>query len=214
MSAPATGREVVVVDLGMGNLRSVARALQRAGAAPRITADPDAVARAARLVVPGQGHFRDCGAALARGLGEAVRGFVATGRPYLGICLGMQALFATSEEAPGTRGLGLVPGSVRRFGRALRDPRTGERLKVPHVGWSEVRSAHPLLVDAGSWFYFVHSYRCEPDDPRLVAATSDHGGPFCAALAWQNVFAVQFHPEKSGEAGHSLLVRFLRGQWT
>lgn len=211
-------REVVVVDLGMGNLRSVARALERAGAAPRISDDADAIARAERLVVPGQGQFRDCARGLASGLGDAVRAFVATGRPYLGICLGMQALFETSEEAPGERGLGLFGGDVKRFPRDLRDARTGERLKVPHMGWAEIAlpgaAPHPLLAGERRWFYFVHSFVCVPEDPGVIAATADHGGPFCAAVARDNVFACQFHPEKSGAAGHEMLVRYVEGAWS
>lgn len=211
-------REVVVVDLGMGNLRSVARALERAGASTRIADDAGVIARAERLVVPGQGHFRDCARALASGIGDAIRAFVATGRPYLGICLGMQALFATSEEAPGEPGLGLLPGAVRRFPRDLRDPSTGERSKVPHVGWAEIALAgaipHPLLVGASRWFYFVHSYVCVPAEADLIVASADHGGPFCAAIARDNVFACQFHPEKSGAAGHEMLVRYVEGAWS
>lgn len=211
-------REVVILDVGMGNMRSVARALERAGASPRITGDADAVAKAERLVVPGQGQFRDCASALSggSGLGEAVRAFVASGRPYLGICLGMQALFASSEEAPGCAGLAVFGGEVRRFARDLRDPASQVPLKVPHMGWSEIRTtrAHSMLAGDDRWFYFVHSYVCVPDDASLVAATADHGGDFCAAIARENVFACQFHPEKSGAAGHALIERFLEGAWS
>lgn len=212
-------REVVVVDMGMGNLRSVARALERAGAsAVRVTSDPEAIAGAPRLVVPGQGQFRECAAALAGGIGEAVRALVASGRPYLGICLGMQALFASSEEAPGCAGLGLFAGEVRRLGGDLVDRASGPRLKVPHMGWSELElraPVHPLFGSGGErWFYFVHSYVCVPADDAVVAATADHGGPFCAAVARENVFACQFHPEKSGSAGHALLARFVEGAWS
>jgi glutamine amidotransferase len=142
-----------------------------------------------------------------------VRAFVDKGAPYLGICLGMQALFASSEEAPGCAGLGLFAGSVRRFPRDLRDPRSGERLKVPHMGWSEVSGDHPALAGQ-RWFYFVHSYCCVPEDPAVIAGTCDHGGPFCAAVARDNVLAVQFHPEKSGASGHALLARFLEARWS
>lgn len=211
-------REVVILDLGMGNLRSVARALERAGASARITADAESVATAPRLVVPGQGQFRDCARALSApsGLGDAVRAFVASGRPYLGICLGMQALFGSSEEAPGCAGLSLFGGEVLRFAKDLRDHSTGERLKVPHMGWSEIQvtRAHPLLEGRDRWFYFVHSYVCVPGDPSVIAATADHGGDFCAAVARENVFACQFHPEKSGAAGHALLERYVEGAWS
>ena len=205
-------RSVAILDLGMGNLRSVARALERVGAAPSVVREPEALGTVERLVVPGQGHFGDCARALDGALGDAVRAFVATGRPYLGICLGMQALFASSEEAPGMAGLGLFQGTVRRFETHLHDPRTGERLKVPHMGWSEIDPAQPTF--ARSWFYFVHSYVCVPDDPSLVAARCEHGGAFCAAVARDNVVAVQFHPEKSGADGHALLAAYLEGRWS
>lgn len=207
-------RSVTIVDLGMGNLRSVARALERAGARAEIVRDPIAIERAERLVVPGQGQFRDCARALGGELGDAVRAFLGSGRPYLGICLGMQALFASSEEAPGEAGLGHFAGTVRRFARDLRDPATGERLKVPHMGWSEIEPLHPIFGGRRGWFYFVHSYACVPADPSVIAARADYGGPFCAAVARDNVLAVQFHPEKSGAEGHSLLSRYLEGRWS
>ncbi len=198
---------VLVVDTGMGNVRSVLRALERAGATPEHSRDPDRIARAERIVVPGQGHFADCARAFDGALGESVKAFLASGRPYLGICLGMQILFDSSEEAPGLPGLGVFGGHVQRFSSDLRAP-SGERLKVPHMGWSEVTSAHPLLKDLG-WLYFVHSFHSVPDDPSVVAATGDYGGPFCAAVARDNVFACQFHPEKSQHAGAALLSRFV-----
>jgi imidazole glycerol-phosphate synthase subunit HisH len=200
-------RSVLVVDTGMGNVRSVLRALERAGASPDHSRDPDRIAAAERLVVPGQGHFADCARAFDGGLGESVRAFLASGRPYLGICLGMQILFDASDEAPGMRGLGVFGGHVRRFASDLRDA-SGERLKVPHMGWSEVTSTHPFLAGA-PWLYFVHSFHCVPSDPAIVAATADYGGPFCAAVARDNVFACQFHPEKSQHAGAALLSRFV-----
>lgn len=204
--ASAAGR-VLVVDTGMGNVRSVLRALERAGASPEHTKDPERIASAERLVVPGQGHFQDCARAFQGELGGAVRAFLSTGRPYLGICLGMQILFESSEEAPGALGLGVFPGVVRRFGHDMRSP-NGERLKVPHMGWSEVTSAHPFLPGS-PWLYFVHSYHVVPSDASLVAATAVYGGTFCAAIARENVFACQFHPEKSQHAGAALLSRFV-----
>lgn len=199
----------VVVDLGLGNLHSVVQALRRAGAGDaRASADPETLRRADRVVVPGQGAFRDCAAAMATGLGEALREVIARGTPYLGLCLGMQVLFERSEEAPGAAGLGLFEGSVERFADDLRDPATGERLKVPHMGWNVVEGRHPYLPERG-WFYFVHSYRCVPRDASLVAGTADYGGAFCAAIARDNVFACQFHPEKSHMEGERLLERFL-----
>ena len=208
-----SSRPVVVLDLGMGNLRSVARALDRAGGRSQVSDDPDVIARAERLVMPGQGQFRDCALALAGARGDAVRAFLATGRPYLGICLGMQALFGSSEEAPGTVGLGVVPGEVRRFSRGLRDPATSARLKVPHMGWNQVEGRHPAWR-GGGWFYFVHSFHCVPSEDGWSAGTSDHGGAFCAAVARDNMLACQFHPEKSGADGLALLSGFLEARWS
>jgi len=207
--------DVLVVDLGLGNLRSVLRALERAGARPELSADPDRVVGAARLVVPGQGAFGDCAVALGRGLGEAIARAIARGTPYFGICLGMQLLFETSEEAPGARGLGLVAGRVVRFESGTRDPETDEVLKVPHMGWNEVRAEHPLLP-ARAYFYFVHSYHCVPDAAARawVVGTATYGVELCAAVARDNVLACQFHPEKSQEDGHRLLCRFVEGRWS
>jgi glutamine amidotransferase len=206
MSAP----QVVLVDLGLGNIRSVARALERAGARVTVSGEPGVLRDASRLVVPGQGAFRDCAAALAGERGEVLRARIAAGVPYLGICLGMQALFARSEEAPGAAGLGVFAGEVVRFASGLVDAETGARLKVPHIGWNEVRGAHPLVPER-AWFYFVHSYHCVPADASLVVGAADYGGDFCAAIARDNVFACQFHPEKSQDEGAALLGRFLAG---
>jgi len=205
-------KRVLLVDTSMGNLRSVARALDRAGAEVTLSADPEAVRGADRVVVPGQGHFRDCAKALAGGLGEALRAHVDAGRPYLGICLGMQILFERSEEAEDVAGLGLFPGAVRRFADDLVDT-DGRALKVPHMGWNVVRGAHPLL-DPEAWLYFVHSYHCAPADPSLTVGTAEYGAPFCAAIAKDNVFACQFHPEKSQRAGARVLERFLEDAWS
>ena len=207
MSAP----EVVVVDLGAGNLRSVARALERAGARVTVSGDAAVLSRADRLVVPGQGAFRDGAAALVGGVGDALRERIKAGVPYLGLCLGMQLLFESSEEAPGARGLEVFEGTVVRFASDHTDAETHARLKVPHMGWNEVRGAHPLL-DESAWFYFVHSFYCVPEDTSLVVGTADYGDNFCAAIAHENVFACQFHPEKSQDAGALLLERFLAGR--
>jgi glutamine amidotransferase len=200
--------EVVIADLGLGNLHSVARAIERAGGRASIVADPEALKRASRIVVPGQGAFRDCAAALQRGFGEALRELLARGTPYLGLCLGMQLLFEQSEEAPGEEGLGHFGGDVVRFRSDMRDPDTHERLKVPHMGWNEVEGRHPLLAPR-AYFYFVHSFYCVPRDASVIVGTARYGIPFCAAVAKDNVFACQFHPEKSQEEGHLLLTRFL-----
>lgn len=205
-----TSKTVTVVDLGAGNLRSVVRAIERAGASATITADPDAIRRSSVLVVPGQGAFRDSAEALTRGFREPLLEAVRSGKPYLGLCIGMQLLFEGSEEAPGAAGLGVFEGKVQRFQRELREPSTGARLKVPHMGWNEVEGRHPLLPARG-WFYFVHSYHCVPSDPSIVVGTADYGGQFCSAVARDNVFACQFHPEKSQDEGRQLLERFIGG---
>jgi imidazole glycerol-phosphate synthase subunit HisH len=201
-------KSVVIADLGLGNLRSVARAVERAGGSATISADPDALRRAGRVIVPGQGAFRDCAAALERGFREALSEVIAQGTPYLGLCLGMQVLFEGSAEAEGKPGLGLFAGRVERFRGDMHDPQTGARLKVPHMGWNEVEGDHPLLP-ARAYFYFVHSFYCVPSDGALTVGTAQYGAGFCAAVARDNVFACQFHPEKSQEEGHGLLVRFM-----
>jgi glutamine amidotransferase len=207
--------DIAIVDVGLGNLRSVERALARAAedarAAARvvISRDADAIARADKVVVPGQGAFRDCARALSTGLADAIRASVARGAPYLGICLGLQVLFESSEEAPGCAGLGLFAGDV---GRLPDRARNGDALKVPHMGWNTVdsgpASSRVLDRDAG-WFYFVHSYAVRPRDASVVAATTTYGAPFVSAIAKDNVVAVQFHPEKSQAAGLALLARFV-----
>ncbi len=202
-----TSGRVTIVDLGLGNLHSVAKAFERAGAEAVLSSDPDVLLEADRLVMPGQGAFRECAHSLLGERGEAVRAYIASGRPYLGICLGMQALFESSEEAPGERGLGIFPGTVKRFATDLRDAE-GQRLKVPHIGWNQITSRHPVFEDQ-EWYYFVHSYYCVPDEERLVVATTDYGGPFCSAIARDNVLACQFHPEKSQHAGARLIGHFL-----
>jgi imidazole glycerol-phosphate synthase subunit HisH len=199
---------IAVVDSGSGNLRSVAKALERAGEAPVVTSDPEVVRRADRVVVPGQGAFGDCMAGLtAGGLADAVKEVIAAGRPYLGICLGLQVLFDESEEHGPVRGLGLLGGRVVAF-----TPRPG--LKVPHMGWNAVsqRAGERLwrgLPDP-AYVYFVHSYHAVPDDARVTALSTDYGGPVCAAVRHENLFATQFHPEKSGAVGLALLENFVR----
>lgn len=201
---------IAVVDSGYGNLRSVAKALAHVGGAPLVTADPDAIRRADRVVVPGQGAFGDCVAAFARhGLGEAIREVIAAGRPYFGICLGLQVLFDESEENGPVAGLGLLPGRVVRF--APTDPAH----KVPHMGWNQVTPTHgaePLLrgIPADAFFYFVHSYYVAPRDPDIVALTCAYAGvEFAAAIRRDNLFACQFHPEKSQAVGLRLLANFV-----
>ncbi|HEY4243918.1 MAG TPA: imidazole glycerol phosphate synthase subunit HisH [Kofleriaceae bacterium] len=194
---------IAIVDACSGNLRSVERALARAGGAPVITRDPDVVRRADKIVVPGQGAFGEFIRGLGeRGLGEALREAIGDGRPYLGICLGLQVLFEASEESPGVAGLGVLRGAVTKLA-------ADGAVKVPHVGWNRVHGADPLMrgIPDDSYFYFVHSYRAEPADGAALSTT--HGVPFAAAVRRGNVFACQFHPEKSQGVGLALLANFV-----
>ena len=209
--------DVAVVDYGMGNLRSVAKAIEHV--APRlrveVTSDARQVARAARVVFPGQGAMPDCMREMeARGLRAAVLE-AAAAKPFLGICIGLQMLFEASEEGD-TPGLGLLPGRVRRFPSERMSDERGARLKVPHMGWNEVRQTveHPLWrgIPQDSRFYFVHSYYPVPGRRELTAGECVYGVPFTCAAARANVFAVQFHPEKSAEAGLRLLANFVEWQ--
>ncbi len=208
---------VAVIDYGMGNLRSVAKALEQVaqGTQVIVTSEPDTILKADRVVFPGQGAMRDCMAELQQlELGEVVRECVRN-KPFLGICMGLQVLMDFSEENGGRGGLGLIPGRVQRFADQLSDPDTGVRLKIPHMGWNQVHQnqPHPLWEDIpqDSRFYFVHSYYVTPDDAELVAATTAYPRAFTSVIARDNIFAVQFHPEKSQRAGLSLLSNFL--QW-
>lgn len=205
---------VAVVDYGMGNLRSVAKALEHvAGGKPvLVTADPEQVAAAERVVVPGQGAMPDCMRELAaRGLRQAVVE-AAANKPFLGICIGQQMLFEHSEEGD-VPGLGILRGRVRRFPAERMHAADGQKLKVPHMGWNEVRQTRPHAlwegIADGSRFYFVHSYYVDPADADCVAGTTDYGIPFTSACARDNIFAVQCHPEKSAQAGLALLANFI-----
>lgn len=204
---------VAVIDYGMGNLHSIAKALQHADSdvSVQISADAHVIQAADRVVFPGVGAIRDCMRALNdSGLAEVIKE-VAKTKPLLGICLGMQALLSDSEEGGKTECLNLFPGHVRRFADHLLDAE-GHRLKIPHMGWNRVtQQPHPLWEGIGqnSRFYFVHSYFAVPDRPEDSIATSDYPQPFTCALAKDNVFAVQFHPEKSQTVGLQLLQNFL-----
>ncbi len=207
-------KTVAIVDYGMGNLRSVAKAVEHV--APDhtvlVTADPDVLSSAARIIVPGQGAMPDCMRELnQRGLADAVVRAAAE-KPFLGICIGLQMLFEHSEEGD-VPGLGIFPGQVRRFPDAVMHDASGVRLKVPHMGWNEVRQAeaHPLWngIADGARFYFVHSYYVEPAAPDVIAGSTHYGIPFTSAVARANIFAVQFHPEKSAAAGLKLLENFM-----
>ncbi|MEW6445699.1 MAG: imidazole glycerol phosphate synthase subunit HisH [Pseudomonadota bacterium] len=209
---------VAVVDYGMGNLRSVAKAIEHVapdGTQVRVTGDPCELAAADRIVFPGQGAARDCMLELDR---RGLRGTVlesARRKPFLGICMGMQVLMDRSEENCGIDCLGLYPGKVRFFGHDLENTK-GDKLKIPHMGWNGVYQTHehPIWdgIPDGERFYFVHSYHVAPEEPDLALGVTDYGGRFVSAIARGNVAAVQFHPEKSAEAGLRLLGNFLR--WT
>jgi glutamine amidotransferase len=204
---------IAVIDYGMGNLRSVAKALEHVAPHARVlvTSDAREVERADRVVFPGQGAMPDCMREMqARGLREAILG-AAAAKPFLGICIGLQMLFDVSEEGD-IPGLGLMGGTVRRFSAADMAGAGGTRLKVPHMGWNEVAQerAHPLWegIGQGSRFYFVHSYYPDPDDAAVIYGTSRYPFRFTCAVARDNIFAVQFHPEKSQAAGLALLRNF------
>jgi len=206
---------IAVIDYGMGNLHSMAKALEHVSQSTRIliTADPEAIRGADRVVLPGVGAIRDCMAEIRRyGLDDVVRE-VAPQKPFLGVCVGLQALMDHSEENDGVDCLGLFAGRVRYFGDRLSDPKTGERLKNPHMGWNQVRPeySHPLWdnIEPNSRFYFVHSYYVEPDNAADCAAITSYACDFASVLARENLFAVQFHPEKSQHAGLQLLENFV-----
>jgi len=201
---------VVIVDYGMANLRSVQKALEHVGHVARISSEPTEIAQAERLILPGVGAFRDAIARLNEaGLAEPIRQHVHAGKPFLGICLGLQLLFSRSYEDGEHEGLNLFEGEVVRF-----TPTPG--LKIPHMGWNTLKLVQPLPLfrdlPGPPCFYFVHSYYAVPRDSALVAATADYPTPFCAAIAHRNVVATQFHPEKSQQVGLHLLKRF--AEWS
>ncbi len=206
--------DIAVIDYGMGNLRSVEKALEYVSprAAVKVTSDPAEILSAGRVVFPGQGAARDCMREIdARGLREVIKQ-AAQSKPFLGICMGLQVLFEHSEEGD-TPCLGIFQGEVMRFPKeAMRDDK-GEKLKVPHMGWNNVHQAvaHPLWggIEDGSRFYYVHSYFVQPATPENVAGFSHYPFPFTSAVASGNIFAVQFHPEKSAQAGLTLLGNFI-----
>jgi imidazole glycerol-phosphate synthase subunit HisH len=203
---------ITIVDYNAGNLRSVKRACDAVGIDSVFTQDPEALRRAERVIFPGVGAARSAMETLARtGLDQALREAVGRGVPVLGICVGAQIILDRSEEGD-VPALGFLPGVTRRF--RVTDPRH----KIPHIGWNEVRPTreHPLLagLDAGDEFYFVHSFYPDPADPTHVCAVTEYERPFCSALGRDNLFATQFHPEKSGRLGLALLERFSRWEGT
>ncbi|MBE0527889.1 MAG: imidazole glycerol phosphate synthase subunit HisH, partial [Thermoleophilia bacterium] len=197
---------VAVVDYGRGNLASVAKALARSGADVRVTQSAAEVRGAAGVVLPGVGAFRDAAARLEEsGLGAAVLERIAAGTPFIGVCLGLQLLFESSGEGGRWPGLGVLPGTVERL---------DTRLKVPHIGWNDLDwgpagAGMARGLPAPATVYFVHSYAAVPDDPDVVAATTEYGGPVVSAVARDNVWAVQVHPEKSSRVGLALLSAFV-----
>jgi imidazole glycerol-phosphate synthase subunit HisH len=199
---------IVIVDYGMGNLRSVQKALEKAGGTAVISRDQDEIRKAGSLVLPGVGAFPECMKNLTRlDLVDPILEFVRSGRPFLGICLGLQLLFKESEEFGIHEGLKIVPGTVKAFER-------GMGLKIPHMGWNQVifRKESPIFkgISDGSYFYFVHSFYVAPEDRSDVAAESEYGITFTCAIERDNVFASQFHPEKSQEVGLRMLRNFVR----
>ena len=197
---------ITIIDYGAGNLRSVVNAISRLGYEAKVVNSPDEVLSARAVILPGVGAAADTMANLQKtGLDSAVKRYIAEGRPFLGVCIGMQVLFSGTEEGGWHECLGVIPGSVRRFAPGL---------KIPHMGWNQVKQkvAHPIFegVSDEANFYFVHSYYVEPEDGSLVAGQTEYGVPFCSVVAKDSLVATQFHPEKSGEVGLKIYDNFIR----
>jgi glutamine amidotransferase len=214
-----SGRELVIVDYGVGNLRNVYKAVEAAGGQPRVVNEPGTLRDAAAVILPGVGAFGDAAANLrAAGFEDALRDAVRAGKPLLGICVGMQLLFDESDEAAGLlppgrhAGLGLIPGRVKRFAADMPNE-DGRPLKVPAIGWNQLRhdGSDPLLrgVDDGAYAYFVHSYYCAPADPTYTLASTDYGIRYCAVVRRENLWGIQCHPEKSQQVGLAILRNFV-----
>jgi glutamine amidotransferase len=206
MSSPSPPARIAIIDYGMGNLRSVQKGFEKAGHAAIVTSDPAEVRAAERVVLPGVGAFEDAAAELRRReLVRPVLDAIDAGKPFLGICLGLQLLFETSYENGRHRGLGVLAGEVVRFQLA-------PEYSVPHMGWNQlaIRRPAPILrgLAEGTYVYFVHSYYVVPKDPGVIATETDYGGPFCSMIWRDNVFATQFHPEKSQSDGLGILKNF------
>lgn len=199
---------MAIIDYGMGNLRNVEKAFQAIGVSAQVTRSRKAIDGASAIVLPGVGAFRDCMENLDRfGLIEPLLRSIEAGKPYLGICLGLQILFSESEEFGSHRGLGLIPGKVVRFN-------LDQRYKVPHMGWNtvEIVKEVPLLegIRTGDFFYFVHSYYVVPEEEGAIVTVTDYGKPFVSSLFKENIFATQFHPEKSQKKGLQILQNFVK----
>jgi glutamine amidotransferase len=202
---------ITIIDYGMGNLRSVQKGFEKVGYSARVTSSPTDVERAEKLVLPGVGAFKDCMDNLRQGgFIDPILKHVETGRPFLGICLGLQLLFSESEEFGRHQGLGIIPGKVVRFPAGMREK--GEELKVPHMGWNQIAICRPAPIFEGvencASVYFVHSYYVVPDDPEIVATVTEYGVSFCSSIWRDNVMATQFHPEKSQHVGLRILENF------
>lgn len=203
--------KIAIIDYGMGNLRSVQKGFEKVGFEAVVTADPKVALEAEKVVLPGVGAFRDCMRNLEQGgFVEPILKVIRDGRPFLGICVGMQLLFTDSVEFGLYQGLNVIPGHVLRFPEGMREG--GEELKVPHMGWNQlsIKRCPPAFaeVEDGANVYFVHSFYAKPDDEGVVAATSSYGVDFCAAVWKDNIVATQFHPEKSQSVGLSILKNF------
>jgi len=197
---------IAIIDYGAGNLRSVVNAVSRLGYEAKVVNSPDDVISARVVILPGVGAAADTMASLRKtGLDSAVKRYISEGRPFLGVCIGMQVLFGGTEEGGWQECLGVIPGAVRRFAPGL---------KVPHMGWNQVKQkvAHPIFegISDEANFYFVHSYYVKPEDGSLIAGETEYGIPFCSVVAKDNLVATQFHPEKSGEVGLKIYDNFIR----
>lgn len=205
---------IVVIDYGMGNLRSVQRGFEAAGHKVKVSCDPEIVGNADAIVLPGVGAFQDCMHNLENlKLIAPIKHCISSKKPFLGICLGLQLLFSQSEEFGNCKGLGLVPGKVCRFPKdILLAQKNGARLKIPHMGWNTIskQNGNSLLKDIpeGSYFYFVHSYYVVPENKEIIATTTDYGIEFVSGIYRENLFAFQFHPEKSQQLGLKILKNF------
>ena len=204
---------IAVIDYGMGNLRSVQKALEFVGAKVIVTHDPDLILNANSVVLPGVGAFKDCMANLKKlKLVDPIRKFIDGGKPFLGICLGLQVLFEESEEYGPVAGLGILPGKVVKFPGGSSETKNGRPIKIPHMGWNQIKVKKnvPLFGGMGDapYFYFVHSYYVVPEDQNMIATVTNYGVEFVSGVQHENIYAFQFHPEKSQTLGLSMLERF------
>ena len=204
---------IAVIDYGMGNLRSVQKSLEFVGAKVIVTHDPDLILNANSVVLPGVGAFKDCMANLKKlKLVDPIRKFIDGGKPFLGICLGLQVLFEESEEYGPVAGLGILPGKVVKFPGGSSETKNGRPIKIPHMGWNQIKVKKnvPLFGGVGDapYFYFVHSYYVIPEDQNMIATVTNYGIEFVSGIQHKNIYAFQFHPEKSQTLGLSILERF------